>query len=361
MARRLIASIIATFGLFAALAAQGQTDSSAIARRPAQRPTGSISGTVVDENGAPVPQVIVHAIGERSAPDGATLPMGMSSRPTDEGGRFKIDGLPAQAFLVAAMPPPGFLRPGAGGAPAAQLVSQLVYGITYYPGVASRAQAQPVLVADGADQAIFIELVRQQPFHIRGSVSATSGRSPAGLQIMLQQTIGSSFSTRGIGFVQQDGTFDVGDIVPGSYGLQVGVTIDPGSEFAAQDIEVVDHDLDAVTLTLGHGGSINGRIVVQAPAIGQAPLGVSVIVSPVPGQTQLGRPMGPVAVSEDWTFQIRGLYGTYRFGVPLAALGQYRPVRVEFDGRSLGTANTAVSVHDGDHELVMYFAPIASR
>jgi hypothetical protein len=59
--------------------------------RPAQRGTGAISGTVVDENGA------------------------------------------------------------------------AVYGVTYYPGVASRAQAQPVFVGNGAEQTIFIELVRQQP------------------------------------------------------------------------------------------------------------------------------------------------------------------------------------------------------
>jgi hypothetical protein len=122
MARRLIASIIAAFGLFAAVAAQAQTYTSGIASRPPQRPTGSISGTVVDENGAPVPQVMVLAIGEISPPNGIKIPMSIGSRPTDDGGRFKIEGLPAQAFLVAAMPPPSrsFIRPGATPAPVDQ-------------------------------------------------------------------------------------------------------------------------------------------------------------------------------------------------------------------------------------------------
>jgi hypothetical protein len=359
MVRRLIVLLITAFGVFAAIAAQGQTYSTGIAIRPAQRATGAISGTVVDENGTPVAQVMVLAIGEISPPNGIKIPMSIGSRPTDEGGRFKIEGLPAQAFLVAAMPPPPrpFIRPGAAPAP----IDQPIYGVTYYPGVASRAQAQTVSVAADGEQAIFIELVRQQPFHIRGTVSGSSGRSPTGLQIMLQQTMGGSSSTRGVGFVQQDGTFDVGDIVPGSYGLQVRVSMDPDAEFAAQDIEVVDRDLDAVALALGHGGSINGRIVLQGPAIGPAPLGATVSVSPVPGKSFLGRQLGPMAVSEDWTFQIRGLYGTYRFGVPMAGLGPYRPARYEFDGRDIGMADAGVSIHDGEHTLVMYFAPVVPR
>jgi hypothetical protein len=361
MIRGLIVSIIAALACSATAVAQVQTVqiySNGSASRPPQSRTGAISGTVVDENGAPVAQVMVLAIGEISPPNGIKIPISMGSRPTDEGGRFRIEGLPAQAFLVAVMPPPPrpFIRPGAATAP----IDQPIYGVTYYPGVASRAQAQTVSVAAEGEQAIFIELVRQQPFHVRGTVSGSSGRSPAGLQIMLQQTVGSSSSTRSVGFVQQDGTFDVGNIVPGSYGLQVRVSMDPDAEFAARDIEVVDRDLD-VALTLGRGGSINGRIVLQGPAIGPAPLGASVGVSPLPGKSFLGRQLGPVGVSEDWTFQIRGLYGTYRFGMPMASLGQYRLVRYEFDGRDIGMADAGVSVHDGEHELVMYFAPVVPR
>ena len=124
---------------------------------------------------------------------------------------------------------------------------------------------------------------------------------------------------------------------------------------------MVDRDLD-VPLTLGTGGSISGRIVFEGGSPGPAPLGASVSIAPIPGQMlAVGRPTGPVGVSDDWTFQARGLYGTFRIGLPMALTGQYRPVRFEFDGRNIGIVNTSIEVREGEHQLIMYFAPADVR
>jgi len=73
--------------------------------------TGQIAGVVVDESGAPVPEVQVNAfpdlLGGASA-EGLAL-AGMSSTTTDGGGRFVITGLPDGAYrLWAARSAPGF-------------------------------------------------------------------------------------------------------------------------------------------------------------------------------------------------------------------------------------------------------------
>ena len=148
MIRTLLASIVLTLACSIAAIAQVQIYSNGSAMRAPQRPTGKITGVVVDETGAPVAFVMVQAIGQRTMPDGTVFPVGLSSRPTDERGRFEIDGVPPQPFIVGAQPParpfgrPGFTPPQA---------DEPVYTITYYPGVTNRNQAQTVTVLDGGE------------------------------------------------------------------------------------------------------------------------------------------------------------------------------------------------------------------
>jgi hypothetical protein len=329
------------------------------ARQPPQRPTGVITGFIVDETGAPVARVMVQAFSEIVLGDGTKMPMTRSSPPTDDTGRFRIDNLPAQRFLVAVMPPPSrAFNPR--GMPAA--AEQPVYTLTYYPGVINRADAQPVVVADNSEQTIFVELRRVQPMHVRGSVSSTSGRSTAGLQVTLQQSFGGGSFSRMGNVVGSDGSFDVGGVGPGSYTVIVRVSMEQGAEFAAQDVEVTDRDVDDVRLTLGVGGTLVGRIVFDGPPPGPAPLGANISLGPMPGGIMVVRPsFGPVPVAEDWTFRVNGLYGSYRIGIPSVLLGPYRPVRFDFDGRTLPPGNTSIEIRDGEHQLIMYFASAARR
>jgi hypothetical protein len=317
-----------------------------------------ISGVVVDDRGAPVARASVQALSEVVMPNGVRLPTGGSSIPTDANGRFRIEGLVPQSYLVVAVPPFGGQLRNSNSA--AGRDDQPVFGVTYFPGVTDQKQAQTVPVAANGDQAIFIELQRVQPIHVRGTVSSPSGRSTAGLQIQLQQRIGNSGSSRPGGNVQNDGTFDIAGVTPGHYALvaRVGSAMAP-SDFAAVEIDAADRDIDGLALVLGTGGSVSGRIVFDGAAPGGAPLGATVSVSPAPGSMFFGPMVGPVAVAEDWTFQARGLYGSYRFGVPMMMTGQYRPGRFEFDGRDIGTGT--VEIRDGEHQLIIHLRPTASR
>ena len=324
-----------------------------------QRATGTISGFVVDETGTPVEHAMVQAMGGRTL-NGQVLPMtlGGGGGATDAAGHFTLKVPAGQPLIVGALPPPGrVMRPG----PPSLQVDQPVYPVTYHPSATNLNQAKVLNVAADTEQTIMIELRRVQPFHVRGSVTSSNGRSPAGLNVVLQQPFGSGSSSRNGAMVQQDGSFDIAGVPPGHYAVTTRVSMDPTAEFAVREIDVVDHDVD-VALTLGTGGSIVGRIVFEGGGPGPAPLGANVSLMPMPGQL-MGpmRPMGPIAIADDWTFQATGVYGRVRIGVPMAVLRDYRPVKFVFDGRDIGTASEGVDVREGEHQLIMYFSSVAVR
>ena len=223
-------------------------------------PSGVISGTVVDERGAPVAHVSVYALYKRAMPDGRTMEFSQSA-PTDEGGRFRIDRLAPQSYVVL-VAPAFIFRPVPPGVVAARAPDdQPLYALTYFPGVINRAQAQSIPIASGGEETIFVELQRVLPLHVRGTVSSPSGRSTAGMPVQLQRSVGTSSSSTVAANVQEDGSFDIA-VAPGNYTLMVSVSPGPApTEFAVAEIQVSDRDLDGVAMTLGPGGSLRGQIV----------------------------------------------------------------------------------------------------
>jgi hypothetical protein len=336
----------------------GSTFGSISAVVPAQAGSGVIAGSVVDGRGAPVAHVTVHVIGPpMRTPDGRTVEM-TRSMPTDEGGRFRIDHLPAQAYVVAVAPPLAF-RPQRPGMPnPSPADDQPVDVLTYFPGVIDRAQAQSVAVTADGEQTIFVEVQRVMPVHIRGTVVSPSGRSTSGVPLQLQRTIGSSGSSSMVGYVQADGSFDLA-VPPGTYTLAANVSSAPGTEFAVADLKVNSAANDGVALVLSPGGTVRGQIVFDGPSPGPAPLGASLFLAAAPGGPLMGRPLGQVPVADDWTFEAKGLYGAFRFSAPNGLSMQYRPARVDFDGRNIG--NNIVEIRDGEHQVVIHLAPVPPR
>ena len=62
---------------------------------------------------------------------------------------------------------------------------------------------------------------------------------------------------------------------------------------------------------------------------------------------------GPVPVSADWTFEVKGLYGRYRFSLQTTGLPDYAVVRTVLDKRDIGNS-LDVPITEGVHELVFY-------
>jgi hypothetical protein len=187
--------------------------------------TGTISGIVVDDQGAPVPEVQVNAFPDflaGASTDGISL-AGMATATTDGGGRFVVSGLvEANHYkLWAARPNGQWGGWGGGNAPSAK------------PG----------------DKDVRITLA--SPGNIKGSIAIDGVGAPkvATVQIGWQPPTPA-----------QDGKFEMKDLDPGTYDVKF-----QGPEFAVmikRDVKVeAGKTTDLGTVTVHRGRKIRGKVI----------------------------------------------------------------------------------------------------
>lgn len=193
----------------------------------------AISGRVVDARGEPLAGMIVQAL-HRPVPTGArgrgrrmpALPGGQPGQ-TNDIGEFRVTGLEAGDYYVAASPQPR--------SPLEQSSSGGTTPITtYYAGSSELTGAQVITVAAGQTVGgLDIMMMTARGFAISGIVVDEMNRPIAGAMVraMPAQATVVGLSPRGSSRTQPDGTFTVGDITPGTYRLtaSVPVTISSGS------------------------------------------------------------------------------------------------------------------------------------
>jgi len=107
---------------------------------------------------------------------------------------------------------------------------------------------------------------------------------------------------------------------------------------ASAPVDVVDRDLSGLTLILGKGAEITGRIVVEGEASTVDWQRISLSVVPTGNMTLMTFGGSGVRVSEDFTFEISNRpEGTYRLVAKLPAGDHWREVHRELlNGGSAG-------------------------
>lgn len=325
--------------------------------RPNQQPTGSavIVGAVVDERRMPVPRALVQAFlaaDVRQALDTSQRLGGSSgSASTDETGTFRISGLAAGDYVVAAEAVPTF--PNGGPVPAH------VYGPTFYPSTLDVSQAVLLHALDHAAAAVQIELVPVKPVRVTGTVISTSGRSTEGFDVRLFRSFGGFRSGATVAVVGAKGIFEIPRVPPGAYGLTIEPqALRPGQrarEFVDTMIDVKEHDLD-LSLIVGPGASLTGHVVTEPSGAVTTPIGLRVTANKAQEQFAAGPPIA-AAVNGDWLFRMTGLSGSYEFFV-----SSDRPppmivaTRVVIDGTSY-PATRGITLAEGEHDVVVFVAP----
>jgi protocatechuate 3,4-dioxygenase beta subunit len=191
-----------------------------------------IAGRVLDESGAPLPDIRVMPMRRLDSRDGSAdrlvpAPVsGMSaSMQTNDLGEFRLVGLPPGEYFVAAMRSPD----GFGGAAVAPSASGPALTTTYYPGTIDQSAAQPIAITEGDTKGnIEFRMLTVPAFNVSGQVVDEQGQPVAHAMVMIvSEGRGNAvfFGPIGGGQSGDDGRFTVRQVPAGSYRVSASVPV----------------------------------------------------------------------------------------------------------------------------------------
>ena len=235
--------------------------------------SGVITGRVNDEDGEPMALIQVLALRrptneeledqEQSSWGSHELqPAGLSE--TDDRGQYRIFGLKPGEYYIKAIDEYEPTYPMATDSEMEvrkALGSQ--YAPVYYPGVMQMGQAQTVSLTAGEEsQADFI-MRRTHTVDISGRVIGADGK-PADAFLYLEDLTAAEVGVSHITETDSKGEFKMKGVAPGSYTLHAQQHSSEDAIYHAnQKIEVGADNIDSITLAMGRGVNVSGRIEVS--------------------------------------------------------------------------------------------------
>jgi hypothetical protein len=178
---------------------------------------GSISGTVLDQNGEPAAAAQVWLF--RNAVSGGRAEIRMfGQHAADRSGAFHIGHLGPGTYFLAVSAQPWYARsfPQINGPRNPEL--DVAYPITYYGDTTDPGSAAPVNLAEGGSANIQINLRAVPAVHVDLGGDAPDGR-PAGNNLAVQ-TLGGNTIPIAPNFFGTNGRQEMGGIAPGHYILR---------------------------------------------------------------------------------------------------------------------------------------------
>jgi hypothetical protein len=271
---------------------------------------GVIVGRIFDAHGEPAEFVQIQIL--RLPPSGRGKPQMRGNSSTNDLGEFRAPRLEPGTYVIRA-------QSRNNAPPDDPSESQPVP--TYYPGVLSIDQAQPIKVERGqTTSGIEIMLLDGVSSVVSGTVVDANGLpAPMGTYVnarVVGDFIDMMTSGGGTG-VRPDGTFRF-KLAPGEYQLEVqsmrpGVGGRPGpddQQFGRLRVSVGSAPISDLTIALGPGATISGKLVFDGdsplpPNADQITVGVGSLGNSSPCQSERTAALGP-----DGTFRVQGVVGT---------------------------------------------------
>jgi protocatechuate 3,4-dioxygenase beta subunit len=214
----------------------------------------ALTGRVLDEDGDPMSNVEVSVLRHKSNTFEA-----VGSAHTNDLGEYRVGGLLPGKYIAVASPMPNFqslVLPQKSGEQPDRSSPAPMYGPTYYPGAADRAQATPIELRPGEDMPADFSLSRRQAVRLRGKVIGLRPDARADIALRSKDALPVFIGSE----VGKDGKFEMLNIAPGSYILSaVAVTAEVPLS-AQQKIEVGSADIDDLQLTLMPPATLRGRV-----------------------------------------------------------------------------------------------------
>lgn len=281
-------------------------------------PQGIVAGHVFDDEGEPLQNVFVQVLQKRYL-GGASRLLPSAAATTNDRGEFRVLDIEPGRYILIARQRGGVADTLAGGQ------AEMGFAPTYYPGVTSGGQAGIVEVSAGRESGgLDMRLQRARLFRIRGQVVDAAGTPVK--QVMVEAIPRDNPFAGGLNnaFVHEaDGRFDLANLPPGSYTV-VARSMASGREggapsMATQPVEVGEHNIEGLLLTLTPGIAVNGTVVVEG---GGAVKLDSLRVSLIPSMMMMSG--GEGTAKGDGTFSIPNISpGTYRIGVMHPGIDAY--------------------------------------
>jgi hypothetical protein len=227
-----------------------------------------VTGRLVDEDGEPVSGATVRLLRQRYVSGQRRLSSSVAAPDTtNDRGEFRIYGIPPGTYFLSGTQ----AEPGEPGRPPNGLDSRDAV-TTFYPGTPSPDTAQPVTVGPG--QELSGLTLRSLPPPRLASISVTlstpdTSRLPGkALELTRRLATGASSSrTAGLG---PDGSFTWMNLPPGEYDISSRALLLRSGEFARAHVTLDGVDAK-VALSLVKGGTVRGRVTLDADAGSQPP------------------------------------------------------------------------------------------
>jgi Carboxypeptidase regulatory-like domain len=291
-----------------------------------------ITGRVSNEDGEPMVHVQVTALRQPNEDDiDEESPFvshkrqlqGVSSAQTDDRGQYRIFGLKPGEYLIRAKD--SFEPIYHGLVDDSYWVQQVVgseYASAYYPGVTQVGQAQPIAAKAGDEIEADVLMRRVKTVEITGRVVDPNGPSGhAFVQLEPVDGDGADFDRQDT--TDENGNFRLRNIPEGSYFISVFKRGEQDGIYesrARQKVEVGGENIESLTITVGIGATIQGRVNIRGPkTVSLDRIDIGLI--PVDEDEPFG---GRGVVRKDGTFEIKSVHdGNYAVSVWSLEHGSY--------------------------------------
>ena len=278
---------------------------------------GVVEGTVVDQHNEPRSRVWVRLSRyESSGGERKLFPVGRAE--TDDRGRFRLFDIPPGSYYLSATPP--FLYGRMGG-------EERSFPPIYYPGVPSPLEAAKVQVSAGEEVGgFYFTLVETRSYSASGRVLTAEGKPAHAVWIISRRESGEAFFAGMESSADTDlqGEFKVTGLLPGTHRLHARAGEAEKLRMASTVVEVTDRDIEGLTLVLGAGAEVTGRIVTDRQDSDLDWRRIWLEMDPIGESGRISFGGENARVEEDFTFKITNLpEASYRLVVRLPSGNHY--------------------------------------
>jgi hypothetical protein len=221
------------------------------------RQAAAISGRVLDGDGEPVPAAEVRAYQTQSG-SGRTSLVPRARARTDDRGAYRLYELPAGNYLIRAAEaqPESLSEKG-----------ELTAAAVFYPNVMSAEQAVPLRVGSGQELEGIDLRFSNRPAHGLAGIIVDESNEEAWVDCemaVIREDHGWSEVVSEINSLPATGRFAIHGLSPGNYRI-AACRRDGDATCGIRPVQITDHDLQDITVLIGAGVAISGRIVWDDP------------------------------------------------------------------------------------------------